>query len=264
MAVIKHLDLFSGIGGFTLGLKQADSNFYKTIAFCEINQYCQKVLQKNFPNVPIVSDIKTLNAKSFKCDLITAGFPCQDLSVAGKRKGLKGERSGLFYETIRVAKETKAEFILYENSPELIWRDNHRKEFIETLQKNGFCALWRICSADELGFLHKRKRAYILCFKETFTNTNVFGRIFLEALQRCYSNESRWQPSPQTIYIHSRYIHRCKRRDFETNCRDIRRDDGFPIILDAIEGLGNAVIPKIVKIWGKALKQTINTTKEKK
>lgn len=132
---INHLDLFSGIGGFALGLSMADAKTFNTLAFCECEVYCQKLLKQNFNQKPIFDAVEKISEKDIKdeIDLITAGFPCQDLSIAGNKKGLKGEKSGLFYEVIRIAKFTKAKFILFENSSELIWRDDFREEFIKRI-----------------------------------------------------------------------------------------------------------------------------------
>ncbi|EHP1802114.1 DNA (cytosine-5-)-methyltransferase [Campylobacter jejuni] len=132
---INHLDLFSGIGGFALGLKMADEKVFNTLAFCEIEPYCQKLLKQNFDEKAIFNDVKQINEENIKdeIDLITAGFPCQDLSIAGSKKGLQGERSSLFYEVIRIAKFTKAKFILLKIAPnlfgEMILEKNLLKEF---------------------------------------------------------------------------------------------------------------------------------------
>ena len=157
MKTIKHLDLFSGIGGFALGLKRA-SEAFSTICFVEINPYARAVLARHFPTTPLCDDVVTLKGAEYRADLITAGFPCQDLSIAGKQRGLQGSRSGLFYHTLRIADEAQATSILYENSPELIWRDDFREVFIKELQERGWGVVWRICSARECGLPHERKR----------------------------------------------------------------------------------------------------------
>ena len=96
---LKVLDLFSGIGGFAYASESLVGGF-KTTQFVEIDPYCQSVLRKNFPNVPIHNDIKTFKATKGQFDIITAGFPCQDLSLAGRMEGLEGERSGLFFDCL--------------------------------------------------------------------------------------------------------------------------------------------------------------------
>ncbi|MBF7047101.1 DNA (cytosine-5-)-methyltransferase [Campylobacter volucris] len=118
---INHLDLFSGIGSFALGLKMADEKAFNTLAFCEIEPYCQKILKQNFNEKPIFNNVEKINENDFKdkIDLITVGFPCQDLSIAGNRIGLQEQRSGLFYEVIRIIKFTKPKFILLRIAPNL-------------------------------------------------------------------------------------------------------------------------------------------------
>ena len=94
---MKVLDIFSGIGGFSLGLERTGG--FKTVAFCEIEPYCRAVLRKHWPDVPIFEDVTKLGAADVgPVDVICGGFPCQDISVAGKQAGIDGERSGLWSE----------------------------------------------------------------------------------------------------------------------------------------------------------------------
>ncbi len=102
------LDLFSGIGGFSLGLER--SGGFKTVAFCEVEPFCVKVLNKHWPEVPVYGDIRELNADRLAADgiavdAICGGFPCQDISMAGKGAGIEGERSGLWSEYARLIGE---------------------------------------------------------------------------------------------------------------------------------------------------------------
>ena len=109
---LKHLDLCSGIGGFALGLQS--TGYFKTIGFCEIDSFCQKVLKKNFPGVPNYNDIKEFkpNDEGIKADIVTSGFPCPAFSFSGKRGGFS--QDDLFFENIRIIKETKPSFIIFE------------------------------------------------------------------------------------------------------------------------------------------------------
>lgn len=238
-----------------MGLQMADKDFYQTIGFCEINAYCAEVLEKNFSGIPICRDIRELKTKGMQVDLITAGFPCQDLSITGKKAGLKGERSGLFYETIKIAKDTNAKFIIFENSPQLITNEEYQESFIKEIQEAGYGLCWRMCSGREFGYPHQRKRVYALCFNAS-TYSDSFGFFLLEAFHHFYTIESPFKASKEIISLYCEYIRRNKQRDFKLHCRDIRGDNGLSQRLEQIHALGNSVIPQIVKIWGLALKQS--------
>ena len=158
-----HLDLFSGIGGFALAAKWAG---LQTIQFVELDPYCQRVLKKNFPDVPIHDDITTLDGTQFKdIFLITGGFPCQDISIAGKGAGLDGERSGLWTELHRIIGEVRPRFALIENVPALTFRGGAR--VIGDLAEIGYDCEWQIVGADDVGAPHRRKRIWIVAHSDS-------------------------------------------------------------------------------------------------
>ena len=163
---LKILDLFSGIGGFSYAAEKIVGGF-ETTQFVEIDPYCQSVLHKNFPNVPIHNDIKTFTGKPGQFDVFTAGFPCQDLSVAGRQKGIgEGTRSGLFYEIIRLLGEIQPRFVLFENVRNLL---SHEKgatfqEILFQIAKAGYDAEWSVISAKDVGACHKRERLWIIAY----------------------------------------------------------------------------------------------------
>ena len=173
---LKVLDLFSGIGGFSYAAEKIVGGF-KTTQFVEIDPYCQSVLRKNFPNVPIHDDIKTFKGKPGQFDVFTAGFPCQDLSVAGRQKGIgEGTRSGLFYEIIRLLGEIQPKFILFENVRNLL---SHEKgstfqEILFQIAKGGYDAEWSIISAKDVGACHKRERLWIIAYPNS---NRIQGRL---------------------------------------------------------------------------------------
>lgn len=126
MSKYKVLDLFSGIGGFSLGLERTGG--FETVAFCEIEPYCRRVLAKHWPKVPCYEDIRTLTAEQLRGnginpDVITGGFPCQDISIAGRQDGLEGNRSGLWKEYARLIGELRPRFAIVENVPALLSGD---------------------------------------------------------------------------------------------------------------------------------------------
>jgi len=159
---VNGLDLFSGIGGITLALQE----WVTPVAYCEIDEYARNVLlsrmlEGKLPVAPIWDDVKSLKGDMLpEIDIIYGGFPCQDISVAGKQKGLEGERSGLFYEIMRLAQEVKPAFIFLENVPNI--RTKGLDAVGGELAKRGYDCRWGIVSAQEMGALHKRERWFLL------------------------------------------------------------------------------------------------------
>ena len=171
------LDLFSGIGGFSLAASWVWGDELDIVGFCEIDEFCHKVLNKNFPGVPIYKDITKLDTKNFKdIDLITGGFPCQDISIAGKGKGLIDEetgertRSGLWSEMHRIISDIRPRFAVIENVPMLTIRGGTR--VLEDLAKIGYDAEWQIVGADQVGAWHKRKRIWIVAYSQEISDSD--------------------------------------------------------------------------------------------
>ncbi len=164
---MRVLDLFSGIGGFAYAGHLLGG--FTTLDFVEIDPYCQKILRKNFPNVPIHDDITTFDT-SFRFgeyDLITAGFPCQDLSSAGKQAGLgAGTRSGLFYRVMQIARQVRPKFILLENVANTISHNKGQtfQQILHEIAQSGYNAEWGIVSASDVGACHLRKRIWIIAY----------------------------------------------------------------------------------------------------
>ena len=160
---MRMLDLFTGIGGFSLAASWVWGNELDLAGFCEQDVYCGKVLKKNFPDVPIYPDIKELRGEWFQdIDLITGGFPCQDISVAGKGAGIDGDRSGLWSELCRIISEVRPRYALIENVPMLIHRGLER--VLLDLTEIGYDAEWQVIGADDVGARHKRKRIWIVAY----------------------------------------------------------------------------------------------------
>ena len=169
---LKLLDLFSGIGGFSYAAERIVGG-YETTQFVEIDSYCQSVLRKNFPNTPIHDDIRTFTAKPGQFDVFTIGFPCQDLSVAGKQRGINEQtRSGLFYESIRLLREVRPRFALFENVRNLLSHEKGEtfQEVLFQIAKAGYNAEWSVVSAKDLGACHLRERVWIIAY------TNDYGQ----------------------------------------------------------------------------------------
>lgn len=161
MNTLKVLDLFSGIGGFSLGLERAGG--FETAAFCEINKSAQKVLKKHWPNVPIFEDVSTLKGEQLgTIDVICGGFPCQDISLAGKGAGLEGARSGLWFEFHRLIKEIKPSWVIAENVAAL--RSRGLDQVLRSLAEIGYDAEWHCIPASAVGAKHTRDRIWIIAY----------------------------------------------------------------------------------------------------
>lgn len=161
--MLNGLDLFAGIGGNSLALKM----YVRTLGYCEADRHAQAVLLSRMREgsigvAPICSDIKDLEGSDLKglVDIIVGGFPCQDISVAGKGQGLAGERSGLFFEIVRLAKEIEPTFLFLENVPAIRTRGLDR--VIEELTALSYDLRWTMLSAQEVGAPHKRERWFCL------------------------------------------------------------------------------------------------------
>ena len=161
----KLLDLFSGIGGFSLG---AERNGIETIGFVEKDKFCQKVLKKHWSDVPIIDDIRKVNGKDFgSATIISGGFPCQPFSTAGKRRGTDDDRY-LWDETIRVVAECKPRWFIGENVEGLINIQDGMvlRSVQDDLEREGFQVQCLVIPASGIGAWHQRKRVWILAYSE--------------------------------------------------------------------------------------------------
>ena len=166
--MLTGVSLFAGVGGFDLAMER---NGIKVVANVEIDKHCREVLALHFPNSKQFNDVTQVKGSDLigagfdpRNGIITGGFPCQDLSVAGKRAGLSGERSGLFWEIARLVEETQSEFFLIENVPGLL-SSNKGKDFgivIGTMGDLGYTCAWRVLDAQYFGVPQRRKRVFIV------------------------------------------------------------------------------------------------------
>jgi DNA (cytosine-5)-methyltransferase 1 len=235
MESLRVLDLFSGIGGFSLGLERAGM---KTVAFCEIDSQARKVLNKHWLGVPVFEDVKKLKAKHLNnIDVICGGFPCQDISVAGKKKGLKGERSGLWREFKRLIKEIKPRYAIIENVANL--RSNGLQEILKDLWQIGYASEWHIISARSIGAPHLRERIWIIAYPNNFRLWKPFAS---------EKEKSQWWSEATSSVSHWK----------EAQSIVCGVDDGVSRGVDRlrrerIKQLGNSVVPQIPELIGRAI-----------
>ena len=272
------LDLFSGIGGFSYAAEHLVRGF-QTIAFCDSDEPCRKVLRKHWPKTPIFTDVCSLQAKDIQplcpngLSLITAGFPCQDLSVAGKQAGYDGERSVLFYEIIRLARELRPDFLLLENVRNLLSHQNG-KTFQETLfqiAKAGYDAEWAVIPASDVGACHKRERIWIVAYASSRRDIRPQEPSWTQLQSECmgetgrptivaHTNNSRlegWEPA-----IVPQYPPQWSARTGNSSCARLspewtayvsqpvlrRGDDGLSNRVDRLKQLGNSIVPQVAAV----------------
>jgi DNA (cytosine-5)-methyltransferase 1 len=292
------LDLFSGIGGFSLGLERAGM---RTVAFCEIEPFCRAVLRKHWPNVPIYEDVRSLTAERLAADgiavdVICGGFPCQDISLAGKGAGIEGERSGLWKEYARIIGELRPKYVIVENVAALLGRG--LDVVLGDLAALGYDAEWHCIPASAVGAPHRRDRLWIVanhrcgrlrepCGRQIqqsgrteviCSSQDVADAIRLRELQpegreqderRRTGNSSEdvshaecarlqgfsrstesgtWRSSGIAAGIHKRLG-----GQWLTEPDVGRVADGVSHRLHRLKGLGNAVVPQIPEIIGRAI-----------
>lgn len=263
---MRLLDLFSGIGGFSLGLER--SGAFETVAFCEIEPYCQKVLAKHWPKVPIYNDVRTITADRLAADgiavdAICGGFPCQDISTAGKGAGLAGERSGLWFEYARIISEVRPRYVIVENVSALLARG--LDEVLRTLAEVGYDAEWEVISASSVGAPHQRDRIWIVAYPNH--NRSEIGHVEYPEQNRqektdnalpcrsnvAYSNGSQCQGGGLSGRIHQEHANFSGSSWWSVEPDVGRVANGIPNRSQRLRALGNAVVPQIPELIGRAI-----------
>jgi len=283
------------------------------VAFCEIEKFPQQVLRKHWPNVPIYEDVRNVTAEKLRADgigridVVTGGFPCQDLSVAGNQKGIEADRSGLWSELCRIIGDVRPAYAIVENVTALISGDNGRwfGKVLGDLAEIGYDCEWHCIPASELGANHHRDRVWIICYPSELqrdecsdnrehskckisesgntnsqknsanANSNGLQGINQRPRKDCRKAEASKRsevrggvasgtPTNTKCRLKSlgREIGRVRRekqisRDgyWEITSEPIirRGDDGFSGRMVRLKGLGNAVVPQIPEIIGRAI-----------
>ena len=254
---MKLLDTFAGIGGFSYAAEQLVGGF-ETTQFIEINPYCQKVLNKHWSHVPIHDDITTFTAKSGEFDIITGGFPCQDISVAGLQKGITKEtRSGLFYELIRIIRMVRPRYVVLENVAAILNRG--LDIVLRELSKAGYDAEWAVISASSLGASHRRSRWWLVAYPNSIgcgggsskrcsiqerqlLQSERQGREMGSKAKGCNSwlRNQKWKTTKHQLNPNWKGY-----KSKPTLCRG---DDGLSHRVDRLKALGNSVVPQVAAI----------------
>lgn len=290
---LQLLDLFSGIGGFSLGLEATGG--FETVAFCEIDPYARAVLGTHWPGVPIYDDVRALTGDALRrdgiaVDAICGGFPCQDLSFAGRRAGLEGARSGLWSEYARLIGELRPRVVIVENVPGLLSLGMGR--VLGYLSALGYDAVWDCVPASAVGAPHRRDRVWVVAHTD---HPRLEGRDSGELRERAGERAARSSsahvadaegerrgetrglrrnepeertggggetladPTRQLRHGQRTVSEQAGRREFadgswwvsESGIRRVAH--GVPRRVDRLRCLGNAVVPQIPYLLGKAV-----------
>lgn len=244
------LDLFAGIGGFTLGLERTKQ--FETVAFCENDKDCQKVLQKNWSTIPIFNNIEDLTneklqEKNINPNVITGGFPCQDISNANINKektgGITGKRSGLWSEYARLIKEIKPSWAIIENVSAI--RSKGLALVLQDLWKIGYNAEWHLISACSIGAIHRRERVFVIAYPNSARlqrhsegleeSSQICSQVQISAM-RSQTRKKEWLPIDKPPGM----------------------DDGVSRRAYRVRQLGNSVVPQIPEMLGKCILDQYN------
>lgn len=291
MRKLRTLSLFAGIGGFDLGLERTGG--FETVAFCEIDPFCQEVLAKHWPNVPCFSDVRELRGEQVgDIDVICGGFPCQDLSTAGKQAGMdEGTRSGLWSEIVRLTGELRPSFLLVENVAALLSGPSEQRggwfgRVLGDLAAIGYDAEWHCIPASYVGARHRRDRVWILAYPASIgtRRENDAGQSFVidksggGVAERRIENVAdvageRQSRSGQPIFPICEKTGNCRETigAFSSRVGSIWRAEpdvgrvanGVPRRVDRLRSLGNAVVPQIPELIGHAILADIGWTPNK-
>jgi DNA (cytosine-5)-methyltransferase 1 len=236
------LDLFSGIGGFSLGLTRAGFN---TIAFCEIDKYCRSILKNHWPDVPIFEDIKSMSSKDINgtIDVITGGFPCQPFSVSGKRRGYADDRF-LWPEMFRIIQESHPRWVICENVPGII--NMALDTVLDDLEGESYETETFIIPACSVNAPHRRDRVWIVA--------HSIGQRFKKRIASSIPDK--------TGHFAGTDFKRITASEWITQPGICHRNDGVSGRVARLKALGNSVVPYIPEIIGMFIKEYEKTKKE--
>ena len=297
--MLRHFDVCSGIGGFSLGFRWAALS--EPVAFCEIDPYCQKVLAKNFPNIPIFNDVKELvndRPESTRTipdhDILTSGYPCQPFSVAGQRRGEEDERN-IWRFVFEIVKRKHPTWCVFENVYGHIAMGLDK--VLNEMESEGYTTQTFVVPACSLNAPHKRDRLWIVCNladteseglqgldkrsptisaeRDEITDIRTKGsRDKNVANSKCMGRESRTSVREELAReeSHGKFNNRSTNGSAQERARswwDVepnvgRVAYGIPSRVDRLRGLGNAIVPQIAMQIGLSIKEAMNDDYTKK
>lgn len=279
---IKIGSLFSGIGGFELGLERAIPNS-ETVWQCEQDAYCQKILAKHWPNAIIYDDVRTINNQVESIDILCGGFPCQDISIAGEQRGIhEGKKSSLWWEMHRIIGILEPRIIVLENVAAITSVGG--TDVIGSLAQIGYDCQWSIISAAQCGAPHRRNRWFCIAYPHSKRPGQTRDWRTSQKIGQG-SDIQQWRPQNETSSNTNctssqrrRIPSRTQQKDQDTSCETggtsfwkeseipestiCGMDDGIPTGLDRttrrnnrhrLKALGNAIVPQCSQWIGSQL-----------
>jgi DNA (cytosine-5)-methyltransferase 1 len=262
--MLNVLDLFSGIGGFSLGLERTRG--FKTVAFCEIDEFCRSVLAKHWENIPIFEDVTTITEQQLaelgRIDVVCGGFPCQPVSISGLKCGENDER-WMWPEFYRIICMVKPKYVLVENVVGLLSIQSGRLfgGILRDLAKIGYDAEWQVLSASQFGLSHVRKRMFLVAYSHGIGLDKI--PVFKNINDKIRTGEFS--------AVHSCTHIDCIGRAFPEIPEHLRSSDGISerldrsimgtdyhagpthIIQKRIKSLGNAIVPQCAQFVGQCI-----------
>jgi len=259
--MIKVIDLFSGIGGFSLGLERAGG--FETIQFVEQDAKARQVLSKHWPGVPQHDDIRTYQPEEGSADLVCGGFPCQDISSAGRGVGIVGERSGLWSEMARVIGAVRPKWVIAENVSAL--RSRGLALVLQDLCSLGYDAEWHCIPASAIGAPHRRDRVWVIAYRNSDSDgesalpvdaeaSGMQGDVAHPAGQRSHSETDEQVVGGEGCNQSEPSQPRDNRSDWwQVEPALDRVAHGVPGRVDRLKQLGNSIVPQIAELIGAAI-----------
>ena len=255
---MKMGSLFSGIGGLDLGLEKSIPGL-QTVWQVEKELFCRSVLERHWSNTKRYDDVRTVGAHNLEpVDVLCGGFPCQDISIAGKGEGLDGERSGLWWEFHRLINELRPRVAVMENVSAITIRG--LSAVVGSLAEIGYDCQWTIISAAQCGAPHLRRRWFGVAYPSTI------GYYMRNELAFADTNSQRSPQQPGNSFpMEETRFSKCRSSEdgriynrnywesFPIESPLCRRDDGIPNRVDRIKALGNAVVPQCAEWVGQQI-----------
>jgi len=262
---MRVLDLFSGIGGFSLGLERAGMTI---VAFCEIDPFCRRVLAKHWPGVPCHEDITKLRGSDVgPVDVVCGGFPCQDVSSAGQQAGINGARSGLWFEYARLIGELRPRYVIVENVSGLLSRG--MGDVLGELAAVGYDSEWHGIPARALGAPHRRDRVWIVGYSNSDSQPNGAEHAEMAIMRGSLSDTASIRRvddysetrSTRAPIVQRRLLQSSGNGQWAIEPGVGRVADGVPNRTHRLRALGNAVVPQIPELIGRAIMEVEKNAK---